>query len=61
MRMLQFNIKDDDAATWPYEAKWVDTYWDAVAYEAFWSNAMYLEPFPQTEVNKGTITQNPGY
>ena len=61
MRMLQFNIKNDDAATWPYEAKWVDTYWDAVAYEAFWSNAMYLEPFPQTEVNKGTITQNPGY
>lgn len=61
MRMLQFNIKNDDAATWPYAASWVDTYWDAVAYEAFWSNAMYLEPFPQTEVNKGTITQNPGY
>jgi len=61
MRMLQFNIKDDDAATWPYAASWVDTYWDAVAYEAFWSNAMYLEPFPQTEVNKGTISQNPGY
>ena len=20
-----------------------------------------LEPFPQTEINKGTITQNPGY
>ena len=61
MRMLQFNIKDDDAATWPYAAAWIDTYWDAVAYNAFWSDAMFLEPFPQSEVNKGTITQNPGY
>lgn len=61
MRMLQFNIKDTDDATWPYDAKWVETYWDAVAYTSFWSNAMYLEPFPQSEINKGTITQNPGY
>ena len=61
MRMLQFNIKDTDEATWPYAAKWIETYWDAVAYNAFWSPAMYLEPFPQTEINKGTITQNPGY
>lgn len=61
MRMLQFNIKDTDEATWPYAAKWIDTYWDAVAYTAFWSPAMYLEPFPQSEINKGTITQNPGY
>ncbi len=61
MRMLQFNIKNDDAATWPYAAEWVDTYWDAVAYNAFWNDSMFLEPFPQTEVNKGTITQNPGY
>lgn len=61
MRMLQFNIKNDDAATWPYAAAWIDTYWDAVAYNAFWSDAMFLEPFPQSEVNKGTITQNPGY
>lgn len=61
MRMLQFNIKNDDAATWPYAAEWIDTFWDTVAYEAYWSPAMYLEPFPQTEVNKGTTTQNPGY
>lgn len=61
MRMLQFNIKDTDDATWPYAAKWVETYWDAVAYTAFWTPAMYLEPFPQSEINKGTITQNPGY
>lgn len=61
MRMLQFNIKDTDDATWPYDAKWVETYWDAVAYTSFWNNAMYLEPFPQSEINKGTISQNPGY
>lgn len=61
MRSFTFNIKNDDAATWPYAAEWVDTYWEAEIYTAFWSPAMYLEPFPQTEVNKGTITQNPGY
>lgn len=61
MRMLQFNIKNTDDATWPYAAEWVDTYWDAVAYNSFWSPAMFLEPFPQSEINKGTTTQNPGY
>jgi len=61
MRMLQFNIQNTDAATWPYAAQWIETYWDAVAYESFWSDAMFLEPFPQTEINKGTIVQNPGY
>ncbi len=61
MRMLQFNIKNTAEATWPYDAKWVETYWDAVAYNSFWSDAMYLEPIPQTEINKGTTTQNPGY
>lgn len=61
MRMLQFNIKDTDDAVWPYAASWVETYWDAVAYTSFWSPAMFLDPIPQTEINKGTTTQNPGY
>ena len=61
MRMLQFNIKNDDSVVWPYAANNVETYWDAVAYNSYWSDAMFLEPFPQTEINKGTITQNPGY
>ena len=34
---------------------------NTLAYNAVWTDAMFLEPFPQTEVNKGTITQNPGY
>ena len=61
MRMLQFNIKNDDSVVWPYAAQNVETYWDAVAYNSYWSDAMFLEPFPQTEINKGTLTQNPGY
>ena len=61
MRMLQFNIKNDASVVWPYAAKNVETYWDAVAYNSYWSDAMFLEPFPQTEINKGTLTQNPGY
>ena len=59
MRMLQFNVLDD--ALWPYAANTVVTYWDAVVYNSYWNDAMFLEPFPQTEINKGTITQNPGY
>ena len=61
MRMLQFNIKNDASVVWPYAAKNVETYWDAVAYNSYWSDAMFLEPFPQTEINKGTLIQNPGY
>ena len=59
MRAFTFNIKA--GATWPYDKSTIDTWWETEYYQAFWSPAMYLEPFPQSEVNKGTITQNPGY
>ena len=59
MRMLQFLVME--GSTWPYPAKNVQQWWDAVVYNAYWSDSMYLEPFPQDEINKGTITQNPGY
>ncbi len=36
-------------------------YWDANTVYGYWHPKMYLEPFPQTEVNKGIIVQNPGY
>lgn len=36
-------------------------YWDTNAYTAYWNPKMFLEPFPLTEINKGFITQNPGY
>ena len=59
MRGFTYNIKAD--ATWPYAAENIETYWECELYQAFWSPAMFLEPFPQSEVNKGTTTQNPGY
>jgi len=37
------------------------SYYDAIVYQAYWSPKMYLEPFPQAEVNKLIIIQNPGY
>lgn len=37
------------------------TYWSAVTYSSYWDPKMYLEPFPQGEINKGVIVQNPGY
>ena len=36
-------------------------YWDAEAYSTFWHPKMFLEPFPQNEINKGILVQNPGY
>ena len=59
MRSFTFNIKA--GATWPYDKSTIDTYWETEYYVAFWSPIMYLEPFPQNEINKGSITQNPGY
>jgi len=61
MRAFTFNIKDVPEAVWPWDKKWIETWWETEYYQAFWSPAMFLEPFPQTEINKGTITQNPGY
>lgn len=37
------------------------SYWDAYSYTGYWHPKWFLEPFFQTEVNKGIIVQNPGY
>lgn len=37
------------------------SYWDAYSYTGFWHPKWFLEPFLQTEVNKGILLQNPGY
>lgn len=37
------------------------SYWDAEAFNQYWHPKMFLEPFVQSEVNKGIIAQNPGY
>jgi len=36
-------------------------YYMAKTYTAYWNDKMHLEPFPQSEVNKGAVIQNPGY
>ncbi|RFM32924.1 RagB/SusD family nutrient uptake outer membrane protein [Chitinophaga silvisoli] len=36
-------------------------YNDGQMYLGFWAPRQYLNPFPQTEINKGTLIQNPGY
>ena len=37
------------------------TYYDQVVFNAYWSPKMYLEPIPQSEINKRVLVQNPGY
>lgn len=36
-------------------------YQQTLKYVGYWSPRQYLNPFPQSEVNKGIIVQNPGY
>ena len=36
-------------------------YTDRVQYTAFYADRMYLNPFPQSEINNGILVQNPGY
>lgn len=36
-------------------------YNDKVLYTGFWAPKEYLNPFPQSEINKGYLIQNPGY
>jgi hypothetical protein len=36
-------------------------YTDKVIYTGVWSPKQYLNPFPQPEINKGYLLQNPGY
>ncbi len=60
MRELQFKIKDGASGSYNLPQN-LESYWDAVVYTSYWSPKMYLEPIPQSEINKGTTTQNPGY
>jgi hypothetical protein len=36
-------------------------YWNAVTYSKYWNSRMFLDPIPQSEINKGVAVQNPGY
>jgi hypothetical protein len=37
------------------------SYYDQQTYSAYWDPKMYLDPFPQEEIDKRVIIQNPGY
>ena len=60
IRELQFKIKENHSGSLNLR-EGIESYWDAVSYTAYWSPKMYLEPLPQSEINKGTLVQNPGY
>lgn len=60
MHELQFKIKENHSGSFNL-ASGLESYWDAVVYTAYWNPKMFLEPIPQSEINKGTLVQNPGY
>ena len=60
MRELQFKVKADASGSLNL-MEGLESYWNAVTYTSYWSPKMYLEPLPQSEINKGTLVQNPGY
>lgn len=60
MRELQFKIKASASGSNNLAVN-LESYWDAVSYVAYWGPKMYLDPIPQSEVNKGVTLQNPGY
>ena len=61
MRELQFLVDDSKTGGNQNLPDCLISYWDANSYVAFWNPKMFLEPIPQSEVNKGIIVQNPGY
>lgn len=60
MRELRFKVKDGAEGSFNL-AENLESYWDGVTYTSYWNPKMYLEPIPQSEINKGTLVQNPGY
>ena len=59
IREMQFEV--DPNASNQNLASSLISYWDCNAYVSYWNPKMFLEPIPQSEVNKGIILQNPGY
>lgn len=59
MRELQFSFVAGSEL--PLTASKIEWFWNANTFRSTWQPRMFLEPFPQYEVNKGCIVQNPGY
>jgi hypothetical protein len=58
--VMEFQFKLTGATNNNLAANLVN-YWNAVTYTKFWSPRMFLDPIPQSEINKGIAVQNPGY
>jgi hypothetical protein len=61
MRELQFYFTNAFGDNYGNRAESLIHYWNANTYTCYWHPKMYLEPIPQSEINKGIIVQNPGY
>lgn len=61
MRELQFYFNDRNGDKNGNLRESLIHYWNANTYISYWNPKMYLEPIPQSEINKGIIVQNPGY
>lgn len=59
MEELQFSFMAGSEL--PLSASKIEWYWKAETFKLAWQPRMFLEPFPQSEINKGFIIQNPGY
>lgn len=59
MREFQFTLKSGQTDS-KIAANLV-SYYDQQTFVAYWHPKMFLEPFPQEEIDKGIIIQNPGY
>ena len=59
MRELQFYV--NDFTSYGNLSGNLISYWDANTWVSYWSPKMYMEPIPQSEVNKKIVVQNPGY
>ncbi|RZK60190.1 MAG: RagB/SusD family nutrient uptake outer membrane protein [Pedobacter sp.] len=58
--ILEFQFQVTSASNHSLPSSLINYYMSKV-YTAYWNDKMHLEPFPQSEVNKGAVVQNPGY
>lgn len=61
MREFQFYFTNAGGDNYGNLGESLIHYWNADTYTCYWHPKMYLEPIPQSEINKGIIVQNPGY
>jgi hypothetical protein len=58
--VMEFQFKVTGASNNNLSSSLVN-YWNAVTYTKYWNDRMFLDPIPQSEINKQVAVQNPGY